>query len=61
MANDRKKQRPVHEVRMGRIKAAVWENESDKKKPFYSVSVGRLYKSGDDWKTSSSFGEMPSL
>ena len=36
------KQKPVHEVRLGRIKAAIWENESDSKK-FYNVTFARTY------------------
>ncbi len=51
------KQKPIHEIKFGAVRANIWRNESEKKKPFYSVSIGRLYKSGDDWKTSSSFGE----
>jgi len=31
-------------------------NQSDKNGPFYSVTFSRLYKSGDAWKTSDSFG-----
>lgn len=49
------KKRPVHEVRMGRIKAAIWENESDNG-TFYNVAISRLYKDGNDWKDSTSFG-----
>ena len=56
MANDKKKQRPVHEVRMGRIKAAVWENESDNG-TFFNVAISRLFRDGnDEWKDSTSFG-----
>ncbi len=51
------KQKPVHEIKLGAVRASIWKNESEKKQPFYSVSIGRIYKSGDDWKTSSSFGE----
>ena len=55
MAND-KKQRPVHEVRMGRIKAAIWENESDNG-TFFNVAISRLYRdNNDEWKDSTSFG-----
>ena len=53
MTSDKK--RPVHEVRMGRIKAAIWENESDNG-TFHNVAISRLYKDGDDWKDSTSFG-----
>ena len=48
--------RPVHEVRLGRIKAAIWENETDNGAR-YSVTITRLYKSDGDstWKTTTSF------
>jgi hypothetical protein len=49
------KNRPVHDVRLGRIRAAIWQNETDNG-TFYNVTVSRLYKDGDDWKDSASFG-----
>jgi hypothetical protein len=53
MANEKK--RPVHEVRMGRIRAAIWENSTDKGVR-HNVTISRLYKDGDTWKDSTSFG-----
>lgn len=50
-----RKAKPVHEVRMGRIKAAIWENETQSGAR-HNVTVTRLYKDGDKWKDSSSFG-----
>ncbi len=49
------KVRPVHEVRMGRIKAAIWENETQNGSR-HNVTVSRLYRDGEQWKDSSSFG-----
>ena len=49
------KQKPAHEVRLGLIKAAIWANETDNGKR-YNVTVCRLYKDGDEWKQSDSFG-----
>lgn len=49
------KTRPVHEIRMGRIKAAIWENSTDNGTR-HNVTVSRLYKDGEQWKDSSSFG-----
>jgi hypothetical protein len=51
--------KPVHTVRFGTIKAAVWRNEVDAgnaSRPMYNVTVARSYKDGDDWKDASSFG-----
>lgn len=47
--------RPVHEVRFGHVKAAVWANDVDGRVR-HNVTLQRLYKDGDDWKTSQSFG-----
>ncbi len=54
------KQKPVHELRLGRIKAAIWANETDNGTR-HNVTITRLYKDGDEWKTSTSFGreELP--
>ena len=40
------KPHPVHTFRLGRIKAAVWENEADQRK-FYNVTFARTY-TGED-------------
>ena len=47
--------RPVHEVRMGRIKATIWEN-STRDGTRHNVSLSRIYKDGNQWKDSTSFG-----
>ena len=54
------KQKPVHEIRLGRIKAAIWANETDNGTR-HNVTITRLYKGGDEWKASTSFGreELP--
>ncbi|MBI5934731.1 MAG: hypothetical protein HY867_13580 [Chloroflexi bacterium] len=40
---------------MGRIKAAIWANPSEKGVR-YNATISRLYKDGETWKNSSSFG-----
>jgi hypothetical protein len=47
--------RPVHEIRLGRIRAAIWVNETETG-PRHNVTVSRLYKDGDEWRDSTSFG-----
>ena len=47
--------RPVHEVRLGRIKAAIWENETQNGSR-HNVTISRLYRDGEQWKDSTSFG-----
>src|SRR5690606_22683302 len=52
---EKSRTRPVHEVRLGRIKAAVWENQTQNGTR-HNVTLSRLYKDGDQWKDSASFG-----
>ena len=50
------KAKPVHEIRLGRIRAAVWLNETENG-PRYNVQIIRLHKDkADQWKDSTSFG-----
>ena len=49
------KTKPVHEIRLGRIRAAIWANQTDNGLR-HNVTVSRLYKDGDNWKDSHSFG-----
>ena len=47
--------RPIHEIRLGRIKAAIWQNETEQGVR-YSVSITRLYRKEERWESSTSFG-----
>ena len=53
-AADKANNKPVHEVRLGPIKAAVWANTGESG-VWFSVVISRLYKEGDSWKRSESF------
>lgn len=48
-------QGPVHEIRLGAIKAAIWANET-KNGTRHNVTVSKLYKDDDEWKQTESFG-----
>ena len=50
-----KEQKPVHTIRLGRMKAAIWANQSQNG-PWYSVKVRRVYRNGDEWKQSDRLG-----
>ncbi len=54
--------RPVHEIRLGRVKAAIWENDT-KEGMRHNISLSRIYKDGNQWKDSTSFGrdDLPLL
>lgn len=60
--NGSTKAKPVHEVRLGRIKAAIWANDGENGTR-YNVTFSRIYKDGDVWKDSTSFGrdDLPLL
>jgi hypothetical protein len=49
------KPKPVHEIRLGRIKAVIWPVEGPHGQ-FYSVTIARIYRDGSSWKESASFG-----
>lgn len=49
------KTQPVHEIRLGAIKATIWENHTEAGTR-HNVSVFRLFKDGDNWKQTTSFG-----
>ena len=48
------KQKPIHEIRLGAIKAAIWENETVNGTR-HSVVFSRIYKEGDQWKRADNF------
>jgi hypothetical protein len=56
---DKPANRPVHTIRYGTIRAAIWRNMVDNgnsSRSMYSVTFNRSYKGGDTWKDSHSFG-----
>jgi hypothetical protein len=56
---DKSSNPPVHTIRYGALRAAIWKREVDlgnNSRPMYSVTFTRSYKDGNDWKDSSSFG-----
>lgn len=58
------KQKPVHEIRNGGIKASIWLNAGkDGKSDHHSISISRSYKLGDEWRQTTSFfpGDLPRL
>ena len=46
--------KPISEVRIGRVKAAIWPNETEGRTR-HNVTFSRLYKDGDQWKSTQSF------
>ena len=56
MANGKEKDNPAHEIRRVRIKAVIWGNEIEGGGFRHNVQVRRIYKEGEEWKQSDSFG-----
>jgi hypothetical protein len=46
---------PVHQIRIGAIKAALWKN-STQAGEFINVTFERIFKDGAEWKSTDSFG-----
>ncbi len=52
----RKPERPIHEIRIGHIKAAIWATETANSVR-HTVKVSRIYMGSDnEWKTADNFG-----
>ena len=47
--------RPIHEIRLGTIRAAIWANENRPDDVWFAVTLSRLYKDGTGWKDSTTF------
>lgn len=47
--------KPAMEIRLGAIKAAIWRNEGDSGVR-YAATFSRLYREGEQWQTTESFG-----
>ena len=45
---------PVKKVKIGGIEAAVWQNESKEGKKFFTTTLDRSYKVGEEWKKTNS-------
>ncbi len=45
---------PVKKVKIGGIEAAIWENSSKDGKKFFTTTMERNYKVGEEWKKTNS-------
>ena len=48
--------KPADEIRIGRVKATIWMNATEDGQVRYSVVFSRLYREGEQWKSTHSFG-----
>ena len=53
-------ERPVHEIRLGKVKAAIWRNDGEYGTR-HNVTFSRIFKTENGWDNSTSFGrdELP--
>ena len=51
--NDR--QKPVHEIRKGDVRATIWFNQNPGRRGWYSVTISRVYSRGYQLQYASSF------
>jgi hypothetical protein len=57
MRDSEPKQKPTHEVRLGRIRAAIWDNATDNGS-WRKVTFSRLFKDKDNrWRDTESFSQ----
>ena len=45
---------PVKKIKVGGIEAAVWENTSKEGNKYYTTTMERNYKDGEEWKKTGS-------
>ena len=48
--------KPADAIRFGRVKATIWMNTTEDGQYRYSVVFSRIYREGDQWKSTHSFG-----
>ena len=49
------KDKPIRTLRLGRIEAAVWMNETDDGKQWFRVTLTRRYQKDDEWRSATNF------
>jgi len=55
MNDENQPNQPVTTIRAGGVKATVWENQSKEGNTYFSVSVTRSYKDGEEWKDTGTY------
>ena len=48
--------KPADEIRFGRVKGTIWMNPTEDGQARYSVVFSRVYRDGEQWKSTHSFG-----
>ena len=55
------KEKPVHRIGLGKVRAAIWMNTSEEGDRYYRTSIVRRYRKGEEWLESSNYSpeELP--
>ncbi len=48
--------RPVNEIRLGHVKAVIFANETDAGGVRYGINFEKIYRDGEKWASTRSFG-----
>ncbi|MDD3159649.1 MAG: hypothetical protein PHQ98_01640 [Candidatus ainarchaeum sp.] len=48
---------PVKKIKIGLIEVAVWENTAQDGNKFFSTTLDKNYKDGENWKKTNSLNE----
>jgi hypothetical protein len=51
-----KQKKPVHKINRAGIELSIWKNDGANG-PWYSITLCRNYKQGNEWKVSDNYGE----
>jgi hypothetical protein len=54
MSEEKNSSGPVKKVKVGAVEVAVWENSSKEGKKFFTTTMERNYKTGEEWKKTNS-------
>ena len=49
------KKKPAHEVKLGRIRVAIWSNQNEDADVWFNITIRRLYKAEGGWRDADSF------
>ena len=55
------KEKPVHRIVLGKVRAAIWLNTNEEGDRYYRASIVRRYRKGEEWAESNSYSpeELP--
>ena len=44
------KKQPAHEIKLGKVRATIWANESEDHDLWFNATISRVYKNGEGWR-----------